>query len=1023
MAFGAKFIRMVLQKRAVVVALCAGLLALGVDSFRQLPIEAYPNIAPLNVQVITQWPGRSTLEVERQVTIPVETALAGVPDVATFRSVSLFGLSVVTVQFKEGTDDFRARQNIQQYLAAAALPVGVQPGLSPDSDATGEILRYRMVGNGADLMTLKGYQDWDVYKHLKHVAGVADVSGFGGLVKQYQVIVHPDRMQAYGVSLNQLVAALSNANANVGGGLIHAGEQQYTVRGVGQIQSMDDIRNVVVAVAKGVPVRVGDLADVVAGHAPRLGMVQFDRQDDVVEGIVVMRRGENASVVLARVRSEINHLNNGLLPAGVKVVPFYDRQNLLDLTMHTVSHTLFVGVTLVLVVLYLFLGNLRAALVVASVIPLALCVSFIGMHRFHVPANLISLGAIDFGLIVDAAVIVVENIMRQLEQGGRLINKTIVDATAEVQRAMIFSTGIIIVAYSPLFIMGGVEGKIFQPMAYTMGLALLASIVLSLTFVPAAVSLMFRNGIKPHSPGFVDWILRYYRPLLMRLIRHPGGVTAVAVALLVAALIAAARLGTDFLPTLEENNLWIRVTLPNTVDLDYSASVAGRIRSYFMEQPEVKDVSVQIGRPDDGTDSTGVFNQEYGVYFKKPGQWPAGETRSDVVKRFQQYLERIPGIDYNFSQYIQDNVAEALSGVKGENAVKLFGQDLGVLAAKAAQIQQALERIPGIVDVGTFEELGQPTLNVTVNRAACARYGLNVSDINNLVMTGIGGAPVTSVLEGERNYDLVLRFPEQDRNSLDRIRSLTVDTPAGIRIPLSTVADVRIVDGPFFIYRETGERYIAIKFGVRGRDLGGAVAAAQKAVSEQVALPGGYRLQWDGEFNQMKEAQAKLAVIIPLTLLVIFALLYGAFGNAKDAAIVLLNVPFAAIGGIASLHLAGEQLSISAGIGFLSLFGIAIQDGVILVSYVKRLSSAAEGGLAEAVVRGASLRLRPVVMTALLAGLGLLPAALSHAVGSQAQRPLALVIVGGMVTTTLLTLLVLPVVFSWAYRAGAAREV
>ncbi|MCE1244533.1 CusA/CzcA family heavy metal efflux RND transporter [Oryzomicrobium sp.] len=1019
MSSASSFIHGVLKRRAIILALSLGLLLLGAFSFKQLPIEPYPNISPLNVQIISQWAGRSTLEVERQLTIPIETALAGVPEVKSFRSVSLFGLSVVTLQFREGADAFKARHDVQLYLTNANLPQNVQPSLSPDADALGEVMRYRVESDRHDLITIKAYQDWEIYKLLKTVPGVADITGFGGMVKQYQVQPIPAKLLAYDVSLPQLVTALTNANANVGGDTLAAGEQRYVVRGVGLIRSLEDIRNIVVAVNQGVPVRVGDVSNVTLGYAPRLGQVQYNDRDETVEGIVLMRRGGNATEMLDKVRTRISEINqSGQLPEGMKMVPFYDRQNLLDLTTHTVKHALFFGITLVLVVLYTFLGNFRAAILVAAVIPLALCVSFVGMHLFKVPANLISLGAIDFGLIVDAAVIVIENIMRKLEEGETHLWPAIITATAEVQRAMIFSTGIIITAYSPLFIMGGVEGKIFHPMAMTMGLALMASIVLSLTFIPAAGSFMFKGGVKPHAPRFVGWILKVYEPLLVKLLDRPKTVLSVALVAFALAVLSAIKLGTSFLPTLEENNLWIRVTLPNTVDLSYSSQVAKNIRSFIYQQPEVQNVTVQIGRPDDGTDSTGVFNLEFATFFKHPDTWPAGETREDIIKRLESELKRIPGIEYNFSQYIQDNVAEAISGVKGENSVKIFGDDLVQLEQKAIQVQGILRSIQGVADVGIFRELGQPTLNVAVDRAAAARFGLNVADIESLVTNAIGGAPATSILEGERSFDLAVRFPEVNRNTVDKIGNMLVDTPDSQRIPLSMVAKVEIADGPFFIYREGALRYIAIKFGVRERDLGSAVAEAQQRVNAEVELPRGYRVKWDGQFNQMKEAQQKLAVIIPLTLLTIFLLLYTTFGNARDAGLVLLNVPFAAIGGIAALHLAGEDLSISAGIGFLSLFGIAIQDGVILISYVKKLYDEKAGTLRDAVIQGASLRLRPVLMTALLAGLGLLPAALSHAIGSQAQRPLALVIVGGMITTTLLTLLVLPVVF---YRTHERR--
>ncbi|MCB5184223.1 CusA/CzcA family heavy metal efflux RND transporter [Methylobacillus gramineus] len=1011
------FIAGVLRRRLLIMGLCLGLLVLGYISFNKLPIEPYPNISPLNVQVITQWPGRGTNEIERQITVPVETSLANLPHLKTFRSVSLFGLSVVTLQFEDGTDSFTARQNVQLQLDTAELPEGIQSELSPDADALGEVLRYRVASeSGDDVMLLKSYQDWEIYRQLKTVPGIADINGFGGPTKQYQVLPDVKKLQAYNISLNQLVEALGNANANAGGGNLRSGEQQYVVRGIGLVKTLEDVSNIVIVSRSGIPVRVGDVASVEFGYAPRLGVVQYNDNPDAVEGIVLMRRGGNASEMLERVHSKVDQINSsGLLPEGIHLEPFYDRQELLDLTMGTVHHTLLFGMALVLVVLFVFLGSLRAAIAVAIVIPLALSVSFAGMV-LAIPANLISLGAIDFGLIVDAAVIVIENIMRRMENGSSNLRQTIVAAAAEVQRPMIFSTMIIIMAYAPLFIMGGVEGKIFHPMAYTMGLALLASMILSLTFIPSAASFLFKPDKIEHRPGMIGALIKVYRPLLAVLLRKPGMVAVAALLAFGIALVGASRLGTSFLPTLEENNLWVRITLPNTVDLHYSSDFASRVRGYLLKQPEVKTVVGQIGRPDDGTDATGVFNVEFGVYLKKPEEWAAGVTRDDLVKRVEGYLQAIPGIEYNFSQYIQDNVAEALSGVKGENSVKIFGDDLEVLHEKALQVQSILRGIDGMTDVGIFRELGQPTMNIRVNREASARFGLNVADIQNLVINAIGGSPVSKVLEGERSFDLALRFPEAQRNRLDLIQRLLVDTPDGQRIPLSMVATVELSDGPFFIYRESGRRYIAIRFGVRDRDLGSAAAEAQKLVSEQVDLPRGYKTQWDGQFNQMQEAHKKLAVIVPLTLLAIFIMLYSAFGSAKDASLVLLNVPFATIGGIAALYLAGEELSISAGIGFLSLFGIAIQDGVILISYIKSLYNQGEHGLQKAILEGASMRLRPVLMTAMLAGLGLLPAALSQAIGSQAQRPLALVIVGGMVTTTILTLLVLPVVFGWIYR-------
>ena len=1013
MSFFTTFIRGVVEKRVLVIFASLVLLGLGMFSLSKLPIQPYPGVAPLTIQAISQWSGRSTTEVEQQVTIPVENALAGIPGLQAFRSVSLFGLSVVTLKFNDTTDPFKARQTFIANLSNVNFPPGVTSSISPDSDATGEIMRYEVRSDYASSGRLKTLQNYEIYKELKQTPGVADVSSFGGKVRQYQVIVSPESLQAKGVTVNQLIAALTNANSNTGGGLLPSGEQQFVVRGVGLLKNIDDIKKVVVTINNGVPIRIGDVAKVVIGNAPRLGMFQFNDNPDSVEGIVYLRRGENATEVLARVRATVENINRQILPPGIEVKPFYDRQVLLDITIGTVKHTLFFGISLVLAVLFFFLGNLRAAAVVAAVIPLALCVSFIQMHIWSVPANLISLGAIDFGVIVDSAVILTENVMRHLEEGGKRLNQSIVLATSEVQRAMIYSTGIIIVAYSPLFFMGGVEGIIFKPMAFTMGFALIAAMVLSLTFLPAMISLVFGENLSHKPPRFITKLLNGYKPLLRSWMDRPLTVVSVAVFVLGLTLLSVTRLGTAFLPTLEENNIWLRVTLPNTVDLEYSVKVANQLRETFMRQPEIDKVAGQIGRPDDGTDSTGVFNQEYGLYLKAPDKMPSGSSKKELIANLERELDRIPGITYSFSQYIQDNVNEALSGVKGENSVKIYGPDLDVLDQKAHEVIDQLKKVRGVADEGILKELGQPTLNIQIDRDRAARYGINVNDIQTVVANAIGGAPVTNLLEDEKTFGIAIRLNEGSRNDVSDIAHLLVDVPGGASIPLSMVASVQLSDGPFFIYREAGKRYIAIKFSVRNRDLGSAVEDAQFLVEKNITLPPNYSISWDGQFNQMKQAQQKLMLIVPLALMGIFLLLVSAFGNFRDAFIVMINVPFAAIGGVIALHLAGETLSISAFFGFLSLFGIAIQDGVILISFINKTTAAEHSAMKDVMVEGASLRVRPVLMTAMLSGLGLLPAALSHSIGSEAQRPLALVIVGGMVTTTILTLLVLPVIYGW----------
>jgi len=1007
------FIRGVLEKRVLVIVGSVVLLGLGMFSLSKLPIQPYPGVAPLTIQAISQWPGRSTTEVEQQVTIPVENALAGIPGLQAFRSVSLFGLSVVTLKFDDTTDPFRARQRFITSLSNVNFPAGVTSSVSPDSDATGEIMRYEVKSDYASSTQLKTLQNYDIYKAVKQTPGVADVSSFGGKVRQYQVIVSPESLQSKGVTVNELIAALTNANSNTGGGLLPSGEQQFVVRGVGLLKNIDDIKRVVITIRNDVPVRIGDVARVEIGNAPRLGLFQFNDNPDSVEGIVYLRRGEDATEVLARVRTTVDNINRQVLPPGIQVKPFYDRQVLLDITIGTVKHTLFFGISLVLAVLFFFLGNLRAAAVVAAVIPLALCVSFIQMHLWSVPANLISLGAIDFGVIVDSAVILTENVMRHLEEGGKRLNQSIILATSEVQRAMIYSTGIIIVAYSPLFFMGGVEGIIFKPMAFTMGFALIAAMILSLTFLPAIMSLIFGDNFHHKPPSFITAALAWYKPILRRWMDKPRTVAAVSVFILALALLSTTRLGTAFLPTLEENNIWLRVTLPNTVDLDYSVKIANQLRELFRKQPEIEKVAVQIGRPDDGTDPTGVFNQEYGLYLKSPDKMPSGTSKKLLISNLEQELKTIPGLTYSFSQYIQDNVNEALSGVKGENSIKIYGSDLEVLDQKAHEVLKLLKQVKGIADEGILKELGQPTLNIEIDRERAARYNIEMDEIQTVVANAIGGAAITQLLEDEKSFGIAIRLNESSRNDTTDIANLLVDTPNGGRIPLSMVARVRIGDGPFFIYRESGKRYIAIKFSVRGRDLGSAVEDAKFLVDKSISLPPNYSISWDGQFNQMKEAQRRLMIIVPLALLGIFLLLLSVFGNLRDALMVLINVPFAAVGGIIALHLAGETLSISALFGFLSLFGIAILDGVILISFINKANVEDTLQMKETMVEGASLRVRPVLMTALLSGLGLLPAALSQAIGSEAQRPLALVIVGGMITATILTLFVLPVFYAW----------
>ncbi len=778
------FIRGVVEKRVLVIFASIVLLGLGMLSSSKLPIQSYPGVAPPTIQAISQWPGRSTTEVEQQVTIPVENALAGIPGLQAFRSVSLFGLSVVTLKFNDTADPFKARQVFIANLSNVSFPPGVTSSISPDSDATGEIMRYEVRSEYAASTLLKTLQNYEIYKELKQTPGVADVSSFGGKVRQYQVIVSPESLQAKGVTINELILALTNAISNTGGGLLPSGEQQFVVRGVGLLKNIDDIKQVVITNNKGVPIRIGDVVMVQIGNAPRLGMFQFNDNPDFVEGIVYLRRGETATEVLARVRNTVENINKHILPPGIEVKPFYDRQVLLDITIGTVKHTLFFGISLVLAVLFFFLGNIRAAAVVAAVIPLALCVSFIQMHLWSVPANLISLGAIDFGVIVDSAVILTENVMRHLEEGGKRLNQSIILATSGVQRAMVYSTGIIIVAYSPLFFMGGVEGSIFKPMAFTMGFALIAAMVLSLTFLPAMISLVFGENLHHKPPSFITKILDGYKPLLRRWMDRPLTVFSVAVFVLGLTLLSMTRLGTAFLPTLEENNIWLRVTLPNTVDLDYSVKIANQLRETFMKQPEIDKVAAQIGRPDDGTDSTGVFNQEYGLYLKSPENMPSSSSKKDLIAHLETELNKIPGVIASLSTSKITSMKHSL-GLKAKTLSRFTVPTWKCSIKKAHEVIEQLKKVRGVADEGILKELGQPTLNIQIDRERASRYNINVNDIQTVVANAIGGAAVTNLLEDEKTFGIAVRLNEGSRNDVADIRSLLVDSPDGAKVPLS----------------------------------------------------------------------------------------------------------------------------------------------------------------------------------------------------------------------------------------------
>ncbi len=1016
----ARLVEAALQQRVLVCAVGVALLFGGLYAFRLLDIVAYPDPSPPVVELITQNPGWSAEEIERQITIPIEVALNGTPGLTAMRSLSIFGLSDIKVYFDFDTNYYVDRQEVLNRLAMVSLPTGVQPTLSPWW-AIAEIYRYELRGDGVSLTDLKTIQDWDLRREFKRVPGVIDVTAFGGTTKEYHVDVDPGALVSYGVSLSELMDAFTKSNANVGGNYLSIGAQNYNIRGVGLIKDLDDLENVVVAEKGGTPIFVRNLGRVSVGHRVRLGKVGIDERDDVVEGVVLLQRGVKALPVLERVRDKVGELNGWKLPKGVQIQTFYDRTVLIHTTVETVTDILISGVVLVFVILFVFLGNLRASLIVALTIPLSLLFTFSMMVLIGQSANLISLGAIDFGIIVDATLIMVESIFANLAHPlspGLTHHHQIVRASRQVGRPIVFSTAIIVVAFIPLFTMSGVPGKIFAPMSVTYGFALLGALLMAVTLAPVLCSLLLTGPLREEDTAVVRLIRRAYGAVLRWALARRRVVVGTALALLALALLALQFLGGEFMPALEEGNLWVRATMPVDISFEQAARVASEIRGIFRQAPEVTAVASQLGRPDDGTDPTSFFNAEFLVNLKPQKLWRPGFTKAALIEELEAKLAMIPGLTFNFSQVIQDNVEEAMSGVKGENSIKLFGTDLRVMEAKAVEIERVMRQVPGVRDLGLFRLMGQPNLVIEVDRQASARYGLRVSDVNAVIQAAIGGQAVTKVYEGERYFDLVVRFLPEYRQDLETIGNIQVNTPGGARIPLKQIASISTQTGPFIIYRENNERYIPIKFSVRNRDLASTVEEAQARIARAVQLPERYRLEWAGQYEQLKAEQRRLAVVVPLSLVLILFLLYTAFGSLRNALLVLVTVPFALIGGVLSLVATGTPFSISAAVGVISTLGVAILGGVLLISRISdfRLSGMP---LRDAVIRGADAQLRPILMATLAAAIGLLPAAVATGIGSQAQRPLARVVVGGMLTSAVLILVVLPVLYQVLHRDEA----
>jgi cobalt-zinc-cadmium resistance protein CzcA len=1025
----------VLHHRAVVVVFLGIFLLAGVNAFRELPVEAYPDVTNVSVQIITLFPGHAAEEVERLVTIPIESVMNGIPKRVSMRSISLFGLSQITLVFEDDAKNDVIRNLASQLLGTVTLPPGAQAGLSPDATPIGEVYRYTLRASpGFPPEEVRALEDWVVEKKFRSVPGVVDINPFGGLTKQYQVLVDPVKLKSYNLTLQQVFTALQNGNANAGGSYVEHGSELYVVRGLGLVHDVADIESIAVDTRNGTPIRIRNIGQVVIGHAVRLGRVGRTEgkdgkvardEDDVAEGIVLMRRGENPLEICGRIEKMANEINERYLPPGVKLVMYYDRTGLTDRTLHTVRENMLEGIGLVLLVLILFLGlgNWRSALVVALAVPVALLGAFMLLDLRGIPANLISMGAIDFGIIVDSAVVVVENLLRILEhRKGKVLSLTaaVIEATAEMGRPIIFSKLILLTAFVPLYTLQRVEGRIFKPMALTLTFALVAGTVFAILVVPVLASFAVRGGIARREAWIVRWLVRLYRAALSFAVKTPALIYAVAVLLLVAGAVTFARIGSEFLPKLDEGDLWVRTFAPQSISPSESAKITRNVRQRLASFPEVRYIVSQLGRPDDGTDINGWDITEYAVGLLPRDQWKTAHTREALCDAMARNLKEIPGIDSQFSQYIEDNVNEAVSGVKSELAIKLFGDDPEKLQQYADQIVEIIKQVPGAVDVGTDLLLGQPQIQIIINRGAIGRYGLAVSDLQNIVATAIGGQAATQVLEGERTFDLVVKMDPKYVSNLQSVRNIPVFGSSGERLTLGDVADVTVKPGLARIEREENERRTAIKLSVRDRDLGSLVADAQRRVEAQVHLPKGYRLEWTGSFENEKRAERRLAVIVPLTIMAIFFLLFIAFDSSRFATLILLTIPCAAAGGLIALPLAALNLSVAALVGFVALFGVSIQNSVILVTRILELRR--EGrGLPESIMEGAASRVRPMVMTALMAMLGLLPMALSKGVGAETARPFAVVIIGGLITGTVLTLFILPLLYPFFESKGDAE--
>ncbi|AEU38520.1 efflux RND transporter permease subunit [Granulicella mallensis] len=1027
-----------LNNRFIILIAAVLLFGWGAISFHNLPVEAYPDVANNYVSIITQWPGRSAEDVEQQVTVPLEIGMAGIPHMAHLRSTTLAGISSIMMIFDDESADDWNREKVLERLSQVTLPAGLQPQIGTDWSPVGQIYWYTLKSTNPeyDDMALKGLEDWQLEKQFRSVPGVVDVSSFGGITREYQVTVDPEKLIAYGLTIAQVQQQLAANNVNTGGSFIEQGQQQINVQEVGLFTNVHDIEQTVLKASNGTALRVSDVATVAQGPKIRLGQIgktyrsvdgKLINDGDAVEGVLLLQKGENSDATLARIHEKVKELNERILPKGVTIVPFLDRSTLLKLTTTTVLDNLTKGILLVVIILFFFLGNLRGALIVAITIPFALLFASICLDLNHIPANLLSLGALDFGMVVDGAVVMIENIVRHLShkrQPDKTPIQIIREAAHEVQRPVFYAIAIIITTYLPIFTLQSVEGRLFKPMAWTVAFALLGALIFSMILAPVLASFLFPKGTTEWENPVMHWLTKRYRHDATWAIEHKTVPIIAGLALLGlgAFLMFSGAIGSEFLPHLDEGAIWVRGSLAPSTGPTESRTIADRARVELAAFPEVTQVVSQIGRPDDGSDTTGFFNTEYFVDLKPKDEWRPvfHKNKEELIAAMDRELEKMPGVIWNFSQPISDNVEEAVSGVKGELAVKLYGTDLKTLEHKGDEIVQVMSTVPGVADLGLFRVIGQPNLNYVIDRQAAARYGINVADIQNAIEGAVGGtlggAPVTQVLDGEARYDVMVRYNPKFRSTPEAIGDIRLLSPSGERVSLSQLTRPAVTDGAEEIYREEGSRYVAIKYSVRHRDLGSTVEEAIAKVNKQVSLPPGYKLDWAGEYESQKRSSRRLMLVLPITVLVIFMILYAMFGSFKWAMLVICNVMIAPVGGMVALYLTHTHFSVSSGVGFLALFGVSVQTGIIMLEYINQMRVNGHP-VEEAAVEGAVLRLRPIVMTMLVAMLGLLPAALSHGIGSDSQRPFAIVIVGGLMGALLFGIFILPCLYVWLARS------